>query len=363
MRASKFSVLDGMRGIAALLVVTRHTVIYWGELPFFHSYLAVDLFFILSGFVISHAYGRKLDEGRLSSPGFMLVRWIRLYPLFFLAALLGFVVAVAQPTHLHSPPVWTLSRSLALMLFFLPSRVPGNVGLFPLDGPAWSLFFEMLVNVIFVLTFRRLRGRQLLAFVALGGLALVAVSAHFHGTNRGYTWFAASFVAGLTKSTFGIFLGVLLHRLYERRALVPSRLTVWLERVGPWPSVAVMTLVLLIPRLGALDWVFDVVATMIVLPACVYAAVCARPGPRVTRAFTVLGILSYPVYLLHEPLGALLEPVLAVPLAAHAPLAGVPLIGLLAVLCLALDALYDRPVRRFLTSATMSVVPSGPQGG
>jgi peptidoglycan/LPS O-acetylase OafA/YrhL len=362
MRASKFPVLDGMRGVAALLVVTRHNLIYWGDLPFFHSYLAVDLFFILSGFVISHAYGRKLDEGRLSSAGFMLVRWIRLYPLYFLAALLGFVVALARPTHLHSPPVWTLSRSLALMLFFLPSRVPGNVGLFPLDAPAWSLFFEMLVNVLFALTLGRLRGRRLLAFVALGGLALVAISAHCHGTNHGFMWIGISIVAGLIKSTFGIFLGVFLHRLYERRALVPSRLTAWLERVGPWPSVAVMLLVLLIPHLGALDWVLDVAATMIVFPACVYAAVCARPGPRVTRAFTVLGILSYPVYLLHEPVGALLEPVLAVPLAAHAPLAGVSLIGLLAVLCLALDALYDRPVRRFLTGATTSVVPAGPQG-
>jgi hypothetical protein len=96
----EFTTLDGMRGIAALAVVTRHAPLYFESVsifvqspmakapiavgPFFESYLAVDFFFALSGFVLAHAYGHRLATGM--SPGrFMAIRLIRLYPLYVVA--------------------------------------------------------------------------------------------------------------------------------------------------------------------------------------------------------------------------------------------------------------------------------------
>ena len=121
MEPRKFAALDGMRGIAAILVMIRHTPGFWGSLDVkaSHSYLAVDLFFILSGFVISHAYGAKLSQGTLSAPRFLLIRWIRLYPLYALAAILSFVVAAMR---LASGVVTEISLAdlfLALLLTLL----------------------------------------------------------------------------------------------------------------------------------------------------------------------------------------------------------------------------------------------------
>ena len=72
-----FVTLDGLRGIAALAVVTRHAPYFRN--PFFESYLAVDFFFVLSGFVLAHAYGQRL-RGNLSILDFVKIRIVRLYP-------------------------------------------------------------------------------------------------------------------------------------------------------------------------------------------------------------------------------------------------------------------------------------------
>lgn len=77
MNKVKFASLDAIRGIAAIFVVTRHTGEYFGGYPFFNSFLAVDIFFLLSGFVIAHAYGKKLLSNTISNTDFFKIRLIR----------------------------------------------------------------------------------------------------------------------------------------------------------------------------------------------------------------------------------------------------------------------------------------------
>ncbi|WP_374593252.1 acyltransferase family protein, partial [Aquabacterium sp.] len=89
---NRFVFLDGIRGLAALIVLTRHTYDFWG-FKFFHGYLAVDLFFLLSGFVISSAYDRRLDEGAISRTDFVVIRLIRFYPVYLISIAFAGVLA------------------------------------------------------------------------------------------------------------------------------------------------------------------------------------------------------------------------------------------------------------------------------
>ncbi|MCF8483377.1 MAG: acyltransferase [Rhodospirillum sp.] len=139
---NRYAYLDGIRGVAALFVVMRHTIPLW-DTQVFRTYLAVDIFFILSGFVIANAYGRKMDAGTLSLGGFFLVRLVRLYPMYVIS------LCLAIPAYLYglTEPGAPLSGMeipvmIGLSLLILPGIYnPGGL-LFPINGPYWSLFYE-----------------------------------------------------------------------------------------------------------------------------------------------------------------------------------------------------------------------------
>jgi peptidoglycan/LPS O-acetylase OafA/YrhL len=342
MESKKFSVLDGMRGIAALLVLTRHTEDYWlaPGLLHNHSYLAVDLFFILSGFVISHAYAQKLNDGRLSGLGFMRIRCIRLWPVYALAALLGAAAVAAGGTHAPA----ALVASLAWMLLFLPSRLPGSDSLFALNAPSWSLFYEMGVNALYALTYRWLSDRALKVVLLGAGAGTLAIGLFNHGLDIGFVWSGRSLAGGALRAIFGIFLGVWLHRRHLARPPAASQR----RRIGPWALIAVVTVVLLVPRHEAMGAAVDFLAVFVVFPVCVYFGARTSAGTTSTRIFSVLGVASYPIYVLHVPLSDMLVGVMAIPLAPYAPLAGVLFAALLVAFALALDRFFDQPVRRAL---------------
>ena len=354
MVSKKFAVLDGMRGLAALLVLTRHTEAYWAApwLSHNHSYLAVDLFFMLSGFVISHAYAQQLREGRLAAGRFMLIRWIRLWPLHALGAALGAALVVSKD--LYAPGAWVLP--LVLMLLFLPSRMPdAGDGLFELNPPGWSLFYEMAVNLLYALTHRWLTNRVLVAVLGVSGAGLVAIGLYNGSLDIGFTWSMRSLGAGTLRAIFGIFLGIGLHRLYLARQHRPPRAT-----PGPWALCAAVTALLMVPRIEGLGSTFDLLAVFVVFPVCVYFGAQVSVGASSVKLFALLGLLSYPVYVLHMPLGNWLEGALAAPLAPYAPLAGVLFTAGLVGLAWALDRGFDQPLRRLLTRATAARTVSRP---
>lgn len=350
MSSHKFTVLDGLRGIAALLVVTRHTEGYWGApwLSHNHSYLAVDLFFVLSGFVISHAYAQPLRDARLSARRFMLIRWIRLWPLHAMGAALGAATLMAK--HRYGPGAWV--APLLPMLLFLPSRMPqAGDSLFELNRPGWSLFYEMAVNLLYGLTHRWLGQRLLAAVIALSGAGLVATALYNGSLDLGFVWNTRSLAGGALRAIFGIFVGIALHRLHLARPPRPG------AGPGPWTLCAAVTALLLVPRLEALGGTIDLLAVLLVFPACVYLGARAAVQPGTARCMSVLGLLSYPIYVLHAPLGEWFEGIVAAPLAGLTPLAGVLFALGLAVLALALDRWYDQPVRRLLTRLTAARRP------
>lgn len=163
----RFDFLDGVRGLAALFVMFYHYTQHNGLIFFKGAWIAVDLFFILSGFVLSYGYGAKIIDG-MSFRDFFRIRLIRLAPLYFVGFLLGlafYVVASLQNGLIGLNGELLVAASI-LNLFGLPyvnnevwpfgdDHIVGAA--FPLNDPAWSLFFEIVVNIFFMFTLLNLR--------------------------------------------------------------------------------------------------------------------------------------------------------------------------------------------------------------
>src|SRR6266567_7433463 len=215
MSGNRYAYLDGIRGVAAILVLVRHTGNFW-HFGFHRSYLAVDLFFILSGFVIAYAYDEKLRDGKISIAQFVKIRLIRLYPVFLMSVLMcGVVVAAAvmfDPPG-TAPSIAEIASVIVLTAMYLPSRLSGSNDLFPLNGIYWSLFFELLVNVLYAAVRPWLNTAVLVVAAASFGF-MVALIAYGYGTlNVGFTWGIGPVFSGFVRAAFGIFLGLLLFRL------------------------------------------------------------------------------------------------------------------------------------------------------
>lgn len=293
--------LDGMRGVAAIMVMLFHFG-YPFSLPMARSgYLAVDFFFILSGAVIARAYDRRLRDG-WPLLKFLKTRLIRLYPLFLVGALLG-LARIVGAIALHDPRapggVKFAVDSVANLLL-LPTPMAGT-SVFPLNTPGWSLSLEALVNIAFAaLLFRFGRG---LMVVALCGLALMVTALALHGSlDVGTNW--ASFYGGVGRVLWGFMVGVLIGRRTAGKATAAS------------PATAITGLVLLVAVLapsleGAIRVGYDAVAAFLVFPILVYLGSGIRIEGRLAMLCGALGDLSYALYAVHYPLAIPLQIVLA----------------------------------------------------
>ncbi len=285
MTASRIPGLDALRGLAALLVLAFH--VRGLSLPrevLGHGYLAVDLFFVISGFVLARAYDAGLAAGE--GAGFMVKRLKRLYPMALLGLLLGAGLWLAQ----GADPGPTLLLMI-LGLAFVPFT--GGRDVFPLNGPQWSLMWELAANLVYAVVAPWLTTRRLVVLVAIGGLAHVALTL-VYGTGSlgpyGFNWWA-----GAPRVIYGFFAGVLLARLAgEGRLKVPAA-----------PILAILAVVVLAlspPVPEAARAVFDLVAALVVFPLLVASAARAQVGRVLRPVLDSLAGMSYALYALHIPI-------------------------------------------------------------
>lgn len=335
-----YRTLDGMRGVAAIGVLIYH-VRNLLPLPMFKAgYLAVDLFFCLSGFVIALAYEDKLRAG-MAFGRFALVRAIRLWPLVALGVALGIAQAVAMPAT-ADPALLAATAPVAILLnlLLLPSFVGEGSRIFPANPPHWSLFYEMAVNLLYAALLRRLSSRVLLLLI-FGGFALLAIGVARLGTaNIGWARDQIPFGIGRVACTF--FAGVLLHR-WRARLDRASVARLW------WLPLLLTALVLTLPVGTTLRPVFDAAFVLIGAPLLVWLGIASRPPRAALPLLGGLGRLSYPLYALHFPLY-----LAAAGLAARFPAAqGAIAVAAMALACAAsllLARLYDEPLRRWLAA-------------
>lgn len=345
--AQRFVALDLLRGIAALAIVSRHYPWPGGGPPFLpRDYLAVDLFFVLSGFVIAHAYGARLADGMRPS-AFLLQRLVRLYPLYLLATLAGAAVwlaaMLAGAAGAPSPGQW--GSALALNLAFAPA--PGHAGWltqvpYPFVGPAWSLLWELGANLMLAWLYPRIARR--LPLVLGGGAAMLALAAATHGSlDIGPYW--GDFSGGACRVVYCFFAGVALFRMRPRIAF----------RVPDWALGLALLALFLPPATMPLGAAYDAAVALLAMPLVVLLGAEAK-GSRVTRQLGAwLGHCSYGVYVLHGPL------LLAAGLASPALLGrglmtfGYPGVALVMAASLALAHVatqaFDAPMRRLLRRA------------
>jgi peptidoglycan/LPS O-acetylase OafA/YrhL len=343
----RYETLDALRGIAALAVVGFHST----ASLFPRGYLAVDFFFILSGFVVALAYEGLLQH-RLSWGGFFLKRVIRLYPLAFAGALIGFLVLLLKwhsfPGKVDPLPQILVSGILNGVM--LPTLFGGAVSrheLFPGNGPLWSLFFELVINLLWARFGVFAKTRTLAAFTLLSGLCLIVMAVHLHTANLGFH--VETIGGGMVRVCFGFPLGVVLYRFHAKGWGWSTRFS-W---GASWPFLGLILLaVLAFPRnvgAGGVPW-FDLIAILMIMPTIVALGVLQKnDAGRIGR---FLGELSYPVYVLHYPILLIASGLQQTKLSkVNTNLTSACAVALVLALATIASRFYDEPVRRWLSQA------------
>lgn len=293
----RLETLDLLRGLAALAILARHFPWPGGdELLLPKSYLGVDLFFTLSGFVIAYSYQHRLEAG-MAAGRFVLARLVRLYPLYFLATLLGAAqIAVRLLRGGEYEGFGPLAIALATGALFLPTPSDWSGwprALFPLNYVAWSLFFELAVNILYGLLALRLTNRLLGALILLGAILLGLAVARAGTLDVGADWSNAHWASG--RALFSFFAGVAVYRWRTR--FRPPAVPAWL--------LGMLLLAALAPP-ESWPWGYDLACIAVLFPLLVRAAADASSGPAMRTVSRQLGFASYPVYVLQMALIAVL---------------------------------------------------------
>lgn len=348
MRSDNFVLLDGLRGVGAILVLVGHTMQYWGPVWAPSGAVIVDLFFLLSGFVIAYSYEPKFEAG-MRVGAFMTHRVARLYPLYLLGTLAGFAVLCVMVMGDADAGDRTLSYSLQLVpqLFMMPAPdLLGSPDLYSFNTPAWTLFFELAVNLFYVMAFRWLRDtRVLMGLVAACAIALIIAVFTFGRIDAGSDW--ATFWAGFARAGFGFFAGVLGYRLLgsPRTAKRP---------VSRWAFVLLIVLpaVCWIPATPELRPVLDVTLVVGLGIPLLMLAQSISPPEWSAGFLSMLGRISYAVYILHQPFRDVAERITwrSPVLLEIAPLGGIIILMSVVGLAYMAERYYDRPVRRWLVT-------------
>jgi peptidoglycan/LPS O-acetylase OafA/YrhL len=288
-KKTRFLTLDALRGLGAIAVMAGHAGIVLNAYmpPFMH--LAVDMFFVLSGFVLAHAYDGKFAEG-MSIEAFLKARVARLYPTYLVGLVLGLISVAFANTHALAPARALLSFFFGLLALPSPPMEPLGV-LFPLNGPFWSLFFEFwIANLIFALFWRQLRGRVLALIILVSAGILTALGLHFGSLDFGWTWHQLP--GGFARVCYSFFAGVALSRFHARQTRQPV--------VPSWACLMVFAVVMLLPLQGFTKGLYEVAVVLLIFPALIYfGAGAIERRPEIGKA---LGDASYAIYAVHRPL-------------------------------------------------------------
>ena len=369
-----YNILDGLRGAAALMVVWYHVFegfafaegmngVEGGGLinVFNHGYLAVDFFFMLSGFVISYAYDVRWNK--MSMGDFFKRRLVRLHPMIVMGALIGLTTFLLQGGVKWDgsiTPAAGVVLAFLLTCCFIPAipgalhEVRGNGEMFPLNGPSWSLFFEYIGNICYALFIRRLSTKALSWLVVALGVVYIWFSV---GNVSGYESVGVGWTLGDSVNIFGGFLRMIFP--FSLGMLLARNFKPMKVRGIFWIAIAILLGLFSVPFFPSVDGIcvngiYEMCCIMIAFPALVWLGASGVTSDKASTGICkFLGDISYPLYIVHYPImylfyAWLIKNSLYTLADTWQVVAGV--YGLNVVLAYTTLKLYDEPVRCWLTS-------------
>lgn len=366
-----YAILDGLRGVAALMVVIYH--IFEGYAfagggiieSLNHGYLAVDFFFILSGFVVGYAYDDRLGKS-MKTKDFLKRRLIRLHPMVIMGAVLGAATFCIQGSTQWDGTEISISlvmlSMLCAMLFILAIpggcyEIRGNGEMFPLNGPSWSLLFEYIGNILYALFVRRLSTKLLTAIVVslgIGYTAFAVFDASGYGNmGVGWTLDSINFLGGMLRMLFPFSMGLLLSRNFKPFKVKGSF----------WLASSILIIIFAIPYIPSdgnicYNGILEAVCVTLIFPILVRLGASGSTADHKSTAIcNFLGRISYPLYMIHYPIMYLFYAWLIenkAPAFAETWQAALGVYVTCIILALLCMKLYDEPVREYLAKKFLS---------
>ena len=338
-----FLTLDGLRAIGAFLVVMRHVPFLFGPIAVPESFLAVDLFYLVSGFVVAHAYRERLAAGGFFL-SFVKTRLIRLYPFYFCGMILG-IIAAAISIATDPGGWWTPAKlvfAIATGLFMIPflPGMPSNGS--SLDGPTWTLLPELIANFAYALIVRFLNIGLLLMIIGVFGVGVVAIEVIYGTLDVGFA--STELWAALVRVGFSFFMGVLLFRLSGHR----QQHVEWIS----WSLVILLTVLLCWNPTEHMKPFFELAVVLFGFPLLLVLAANFEPGAATGKVFSFIGLLSYGIYIVHQPLGNIARFALGrdtdIPEDYSGLIYGAAFLVILTIVAWRIDRDFDAPIRRIL---------------
>lgn len=319
----RFEILDGLRGVAAMIVVAFHLFETYSAGPCHqiinHGYLAVDFFFILSGFVIGYAYDDRWSKG-MSEWNFFKRRLIRLQPMVIMGTLIGafwyYFGDAPAFEYVMQTPWWKLLLIMVLGCIMFPTPpsmdIRGWQEINSLNGAAWSLMWEYVANILYAVFIRRFSKTLLCIFVALSLLFTVDIcfNLDIFGLLKARQYAAYTVIGGFGLSADQIYIGVgrLLFPFFGGLLIYRLGARIRLEKYGFAACSLVLALILAVPHLGgdtpnALNGAYCAMSIILLFPMVVMTgAGSPLEGKKTIAVCRFLGAISYPLYITHYPM-------------------------------------------------------------
>lgn len=374
----RYDILDGLRGVAALMVVIFHC--FETYVPVFktqivnHGYLAVDFFFVLSGFVIGYAYDDRWDK--MTTWGFFKRRLTRLHPMVIAGMLVGaalfFFAGAAFPETLKVP-AWKFALCLVMGLLILPCPnsldIRGWGELNSFNGPQWTLTFEYIGNILYAFILRHLPKIALAILCLLCAFFTLDLTLGWdvfgffpdgpqYTVIGGWSLTGQQIYIGFTRLLYPFLCGLLISRILPERRTEsnPSGSPIHLRGGFWWCSLALVA-IFSIPCIGGdygvPDGIFQAVCILLLFPIIVLTgAGSVTTDPKSTAACKWLGDISYPIYITHYPIMYMQMGWVAdhadAPVWMHV-MVNLGVVFMAIILAWGLLKVYDLPVRKWLT--------------
>jgi peptidoglycan/LPS O-acetylase OafA/YrhL len=340
-----FVVLDGLRGIAALAVVTFHfmEIAYSDYSQNFigHGFVAVDFFFCLSGFVIGYAYDDRI--GKMGMLEFFKSRLIRLHPLVIFGSVLGLLAFLFDPfgghLALYSAGKIALVFILSLLLIPFPVIADRAFNLFSFNAPAWSLFWEYVANIFYALILCRIRKPYLLGLTIISAMVICYI-AHHSGNLMG-GWSGGTFWDGGGRVSYSFLAGLLIYRF---NLIIKNKL-------GFIGLSFLLFLAFLMPFSAKWNWLSEPLVVVFYFPLLVALGAGTTLAPGLRKVCILSGKLSYPLYMTHYAVMWMFGNYYATYHPSTGKLTVIIIVGLIGLSLFAylVMILYDTPVRKYLS--------------